>query len=92
MHVKKGDTVIVLTGKDAGKKGAIVKAFPKENKVLVDGINMVKKHQKARRRGEKGTTVERAMPIHVSNVKNVEGRVKKSATPKVAKKTTKKSA
>ena len=46
LHVKKGDQVIVITGKDKGKKGRILAAFPSESRVLVEGVNMVKKHQK----------------------------------------------
>lgn len=67
--IKKGDNIIVITGKDKGKKGAIVKSFPKENKVLIDGVNVVKVHTKKGKRGaSKGQIVERAMPINVSNV------------------------
>ena len=67
--IKKGDNVIVITGKDKGKKGAITKAFPKENKVLIDGVNVVKVHMKRGKKGStKGQVVERPMPIHVSNV------------------------
>ena len=69
MHIKKGDNVIVLTGKDKGKKGKIVKVMPKLNRVLVEGVNMKKKHQKARKGGEKGQVIEMITPIHASNVK-----------------------
>lgn len=69
MKVKKGDNVIIITGKDRGKKGKVIKALPRDNKVVVEGLNMVKKHQRARRQGEVGTIVDVAMPIHVSNVK-----------------------
>jgi large subunit ribosomal protein L24 len=72
MHVKKGDNIIVLAGKDKGKKGKIVRAFPKENKVIVEGLNTSKRHQRPRKSGEKGTTKSVEMPIHVSNVKKVE--------------------
>ena len=68
MHVKKGDTVKILSGDDKGKTGKVVKAFPLENKVLIEGINVVKKHERSRRQGGKGQTVERAMPIHASKV------------------------
>lgn len=71
MHVKKGDNVIVLAGKDKGKKGKVVRAIPSANKVVVEGINMTKKHQRARTKGEKGSIITLAMPIHVSNVKKV---------------------
>jgi len=69
MHVKKGDNVIVLTGRDKGKKGKVLKSFPKLNRVLVEGVNKVKKHQRPRKSGEKGQIIEVAMPIQVSNVK-----------------------
>lgn len=68
MKIKKGDNVIVTTGRDKGKKGTVVKTFRDIDKVIVDGLNMRKKHQKPKRRGEKGQTIEIAMPMHVSNV------------------------
>jgi large subunit ribosomal protein L24 len=64
MKLKKGDNVILIKGKDKGKKGKITKAIPKENKVIVEGLNMFKKHMRPRRQGEKGSTVSIAMPIH----------------------------
>ena len=72
MKLKKGDNVKVITGKDKGKSGKIVRAMPKENKVIVDGINMMKKHQRPRKSGEKGSMIDIAMPINVSNVKKAE--------------------
>lgn len=69
MHVKKGDKVIVLTGKDRGKTGTILRALPKEDRVVVEGVNKIKKHQRSKRRDQKGQIVEREMPVHVSNVK-----------------------
>jgi large subunit ribosomal protein L24 len=77
MHIKKNDTVKILTGKDKGKTGKVLKAFPKENKVLVEGVNIYKKHERARKEGQKGQVVERAVPIQVSNVANVENLKKK---------------
>ncbi len=71
MNVKKGDTVLVLTGKDKGKKAKILRSFPSAQKVLVEGINIKKKARRARKQGEKGQIVEVATPIHVSNVKKV---------------------
>jgi large subunit ribosomal protein L24 len=68
MHVKKNDNVIILTGKDKGKTGKIVKAFPRTGKVIVEGLNMNKKHQRPRKQGQKGQIVDQAMPINVSNV------------------------
>ncbi len=69
MKLKKGDNVIVIAGKDKGKKGKIARALPKEDKVVVEGINMSKKHQRPRKSGEQGSMIDLAMPIHVSNVK-----------------------
>ena len=68
MNIKKGDNVKVLVGKDKGKSGKVVRAFPKANKVLVEGINLKKRHQKSRRQGAKGQVVDVAAPIHASNV------------------------
>ncbi len=69
MQIKKGDKVKILVGKDKGKTGTISLVIPKENKVVVDGVNLVKRHRKARKQGEKGVIVEVAAPIHASNVK-----------------------
>ena len=71
MNVKKGDTVLVLAGKDKGKKAKILRSFPSAQKVLVEGINIKKKARRARKQGEKGQIVEVATPIHVSNVKKI---------------------
>lgn len=68
MKFKKGDNVIVITGKEKGKKGAISRVLKTEDKVLIDGMNMMKKHRKPTRRGEKGSIISIAMPIHASNV------------------------
>lgn len=72
MKIKKGDNVKVITGKDKGKSGKVVRVLVKENKVIVDSLNMMKKHQRPRKSGEKGSMMNIAMPIHVSNVKKVE--------------------
>lgn len=68
MKIKKGDNIIVITGKDKGKSGSIEKVFPKKDLVLVMGVNVVKKHQKSRKGTGKGQMIEKAMPIHISNV------------------------
>ena len=73
MHVKKDDKVIVLTGKDKSKTGLVIKALPKENKVIVSGVNVLKVHKKPRKSGEKGQIIDKTMPIHVSNVRKTEG-------------------
>ena len=72
MKIKKDDKVIVLTGKDKGKTGSVLKAFPKENKIVVSGVNVLKKSQKPRKSNEKGQIIDKTMPIHVSNVKKLE--------------------
>ena len=71
MHVKKGDKVKVIAGKDKGKSGIIVRALPKENAVIVEGVALYKRHLKGRM-GEVGRIVERARPIDASNVVLVE--------------------
>jgi large subunit ribosomal protein L24 len=71
MKVKKGDTVVVIAGKDRGSKGKVIAAYPRQDKVLVEGVNRVKKHTRIRttQRGAKtGGIVTQEAPIHVSNV------------------------
>jgi large subunit ribosomal protein L24 len=68
MHVKKGDTVQVITGKEKGKVGEILKTFPKSSKVLVKGVNVITKHVKPQREGESGQIINTEAPIHSSNV------------------------
>lgn len=72
MKLKKGDNAIAITGKDKGKKGKIVRVLVKENKVIVEGLNMMKKHQRPRKSGEKGSMVNVSMPIDASNVKKID--------------------
>jgi large subunit ribosomal protein L24 len=69
MKIKKGDQVLIIKGKDRGKVGKVIKALPKENRVVIEGLNLVKKHIKPRREGEKGKIIEIPKPISVSNVK-----------------------
>jgi large subunit ribosomal protein L24 len=68
MKIKKDDNVIVLTGKDKGKKGKILHVFRDTERVVVEGVAIKKKHQKATTRGGKGSIIEKATPIHASNV------------------------
>jgi large subunit ribosomal protein L24 len=68
LKVRKGDRVLVLAGKDAGKTGVISRAFPAEGKVIVDGVNIVKKHQKPKSATIQGGIIDKEMPIDVSNV------------------------
>ncbi|ANB58158.1 ribosomal protein L24 [Anoxybacillus sp. B7M1] len=68
MHVKKGDKVQVISGKDKGKQGVVLAAFPKKNRVLVEGVNIVKKHAKPSQVNPQGGIISKEAPIHVSNV------------------------
>jgi large subunit ribosomal protein L24 len=68
MKLRKGDTVRVITGKDKGKGGVVERVLPKDDKVIVSGVNTAAKHQKARRANEPGGIIDRDMPIHASNV------------------------
>ncbi|MBI4155688.1 MAG: 50S ribosomal protein L24 [Candidatus Zambryskibacteria bacterium] len=71
MKIKKDDKVIILTGKDKGKTGTVIKSLPKENKIIVSGVNVLKRHQKPRKSGEKGQIIDKTMPIDASNVRKV---------------------
>lgn len=71
MKIKKGDNVKVIAGKDKGKTGKILKAMPKENLVVVEGLNLRKKHQKAVSKDKKGQLIEIASPMNASNVKAI---------------------
>jgi len=68
LHVKKGDQVIVISGKDKGKKGAILEAYPSEGRVLVEGVNVVKRHTKPNAANPQGGIVEKEAAIQASNV------------------------
>lgn len=78
LHVKKEDTVMVISGKDKGKKGRVLQAFPRENRVLVEGVNMVKKHAKPSQQNPQGGILTQEAPIHASNVMLIDP---KSGTP-----------
>ena len=68
LNVKKGDTVVVITGKDAGKKGKVLASYPTKNRVVVEGVNMITKHQKPRSAQDKGGIIKKEGTIEVSNV------------------------
>jgi len=68
MKIKKNDQVLILSGKDKGKKGKVLEVFPMAQKVMVENINLVKKHRKPRRQGEKGQVIEISKPLHISKV------------------------
>lgn len=67
--IKKRDTVLIVKGKDRGKKGKVIKVLPKESRIIIEGLNLVKKHIKPKRAGEKGKIVEIPAPISWSNVR-----------------------
>lgn len=73
MKIKKEDKVVVISGKDKGKEGKVLKVFRSENLVLVEGVNIKKKHARPRKGGQKGQIIDQAAPIHASNVMLSEG-------------------
>ncbi len=73
MKIRKGDTVQILSGKDKGKTGTVLMAMPKLNAVIIEGVNVAKKHQKNRRSRSQGQIIEKSMPLNVSNVALMEG-------------------
>jgi large subunit ribosomal protein L24 len=68
MKLKKGDTVVVIAGKDKGQEGEVVQVLPAANKVIVNGVNTAKKHSKARKANQQGGIIDRDMPVDASNV------------------------
>ncbi len=73
MKIRKGDNVIVISGKEKGKKGQIARVFHGAGTVIIEGLNLLKRHQKARKTGQKGQVIEKAMPMNASNVALMEG-------------------
>jgi large subunit ribosomal protein L24 len=80
MHIKKGDSVIVLAGKDKGTKGKVVKVLVSANRVLVEGVNVMKRHQKTRQSGTKGQIIDITRSVHASNVQPVDPKNTKAGT------------
>jgi len=68
LHVRKNDTVLVIAGKDRGKQGRVQRVFTKENRAMVERLNLVKRHLRPTRQGQPGGVVEKEAPIHVSNL------------------------
>ncbi len=68
MKIKKGDQVQILSGKDRGKRGVVLLALPREGKVVVEGVNIMKRHQRAKSQTEKGERIEKPAPLSVSKV------------------------
>lgn len=77
LHVKTGDTVVVISGKDKGKQGKITKALPKKDRVIVEGVNQVKRHTKPTQANPKGGIITKEAPIHVSKVMILDPETKK---------------
>lgn len=69
MKIHKGDQVLIISGKDRGRKGKVIEAFPKQGRLIIEGINLSKKHVKPKKSGEKGQVVEMPAPLNVSDVK-----------------------
>lgn len=69
MKIRKDDTILIISGKDRGRKGKIIKVLPRENKVLVEGINLKKKHVRPKKSGEKGQIIEMPSPFSASDIK-----------------------
>lgn len=87
MKIKVGDNVKIIAGKDKGKTGKVITTLKKQDKVVVEGINIVKKHQKPTNNNDKGGIIDMAAPIHVSNVKKIEdAKTTKKASKKEVKK------
>ena len=78
MKIKRGDTVKVIAGDDKGATGVVIKVLPKENRVIVQGVNIVKKHRKPSQSNPDGSIEEKEAPIHISNVALVDPKTKKS--------------
>ena len=71
LKIKKGDTVIVTSGEDRGKNAKVIEVYPKENRALVEGVNIVHRHTKPNAQNEKGGIIKQEAPIHISNLKLV---------------------
>lgn len=69
MKIKQGDQVLIISGKDKGKRGKALRVLPAQEKIIVENANLVKKHRRPRRQGEKGQVIEISKPLHISNVK-----------------------
>ncbi len=67
MKIHKDDLVKIISGKDRGKSGKVTHVFPKENKVVVEGVNVNKKHMRSKKKGQRGQIIQMPMPIHLSN-------------------------
>lgn len=71
MKIKKDDKVKIIAGKDKGKTGKVLRALPKLDQIIVEGVNIKKRHQKPTKSNQKGQIIDKTMPIHVSNAKKI---------------------
>jgi len=78
VKIKKGDQVLIISGKDRARKGKVLKIFPKEEKILVEGINLHKKHIRPKKEGEKGQIIQVPSPLDISDVKLICSKCKKA--------------
>jgi len=78
MKIKKGDNIIVISGKDRGRKGKVIRAVPKKNRIVVENLNIIKKHVRPKKQGEKGQRIEVPALFDASNVKIICPKCKKA--------------
>jgi large subunit ribosomal protein L24 len=71
MKIKKDDKVKIISGKDKGKTGKVLRAIPKKDQLIVEGVNISKRHQKPTKSNQKGQILDKTMPIHISNAKKI---------------------
>lgn len=71
MKIKKGDKIIVIAGKDKSKTGKVLRALPKTDQLIIEGVNIKKRHQKPTKSNQKGQILDKIMPIHISNIKKL---------------------
>lgn len=83
MKLKKGDKVVVIAGKSRGQEGAITRVFPARDLVVIDGVNLVKRHRKPTAQSRKGQIIEKPMPLHVSNVQLLDPKTGKPTRIKI---------
>jgi large subunit ribosomal protein L24 len=76
-NIRKGDNVVILTGRDKGKKGSVLKVFPTEDRALVQGVNIVKRHQR-QTQSQQGGIVTKESPVHLSNIAHVDPKTGKA--------------
>ncbi len=69
MKIKKGDKVLIIAGKDRNKTGKVLKVFPSDNRIMVENVNLAKKHQRSKKQGQKGQVISLPRPIDASNAK-----------------------